>query len=201
MATPRYESDSSFNLPEIYVGSPDGLIEPPLSAEPVPGDMVAISIASIHRQLKRRGIDPMHAKLYIRGGGLDVIDEISAAKSEWLRKLGDEANPVKTINTFADERIVVNGLMRKVYVDGNEIYIPQAVYRFYAAISSKVDEAITRQDLMDAIWGCIDVRPGNLTVMVKRARDALCSELSHPKKGAIQTVYDYGYMARSSIKV
>jgi hypothetical protein len=113
--------------------------------------------------------------------------------------------------SFADNRVNVNLVTRKVMVDGLPVHLDGLPYQVLADLAVHLDEHRSPEDLYQTIWretlptqSAAKKRAINdVSATVKRARNALGSELRNPRSGAIRTAQftrsERGYYATSSL--
>lgn len=128
----------------------------------------------------------------LRGGADDYVvkparlGELRARLEVAGRRHGQSAEaPAETVTA---EGIVVDLGARRVDVDGREVGLTPKEFELLAHLVTRRGEAVSRQQLMDAIWG-------DAYVAISRSLDvhmtSLRAKLGRPE--AIATIRGYGY--------
>lgn len=128
----------------------------------------------------------------LRGGADDYVvkparlGELRARLEVAGRRHGQAAEPAPETITMGD--IVVDLGAHRVHVDGREVALTPKEFELLAHLVVRRGEAVSRQQLMDAIWG-------DAYVAISRSLDvhmtALRAKLGRPD--AIATIRGYGY--------
>lgn len=128
----------------------------------------------------------------LRGGADDYVvkparlNELRARLEVAGRRHGHPAEPTPETITMGD--IVVDLGGHRVHVDGREVALTPKEFELLAHLVVRRGEAVSRQQLMDAIWG-------DAYVAISRSLDvhmtSLRAKLGRPD--AIATIRGYGY--------
>jgi DNA-binding response OmpR family regulator len=128
----------------------------------------------------------------LRGGADDYVvkparlGELRARLEVAGRRHGQTAEPA--IETISMGDIVVDLGAHLVHVDGREVALTPKEYELLAHLVVRRGEAVSRQQLMDAIWG-------DAYVAISRSLDVHMTSLRAKlgKPDAIATIRGYGY--------
>src|SRR5438132_2994772 len=80
---------------------------------------------------------------------------------------------------------------RQLSRGGESIHLSPKAFDLLALLVHRRPEAISKSDILDALWRDTFVSEGNLAVLVKEIRDALGDSAQHP--AFIRTVQRFGY--------
>jgi non-specific serine/threonine protein kinase len=80
---------------------------------------------------------------------------------------------------------------RRLLHQGHEVALEPRVFAVIAELLKRSDELVTRNELLDAIWGHRYVTPSTLNRLIALARRAFGDDVSEPRY--IQTVHGAGY--------
>src|SRR5215469_9591437 len=80
---------------------------------------------------------------------------------------------------------------RRFLHQGREVTLEPRVFAVIAQLLSRSDELVTRNELLDAVWGHRYVTPSTLSRIIALARRAFGDEVAEPRY--IQTVHGAGY--------
>ncbi len=79
----------------------------------------------------------------------------------------------------------------KLTCDGEEVHVEPVVLKLLIYLISHRDRLVTRQELMDTVWGDTVISESALTKAVARLRKALQDDSGHPSY--LETVHSQGY--------
>jgi DNA-binding winged helix-turn-helix (wHTH) protein len=93
------------------------------------------------------------------------------------------------VTTFGP--FTLDGGARQLCRDGRPIHLSPKAFDLLALLVKRRPEAISKSEILDALWRDTFVSEGNLAVLVKEIRDALGDEAQRPT--FIRTVQRFGY--------
>ena len=89
------------------------------------------------------------------------------------------------------DRFAVDPDAWKLTCEGEEVHLEPVVLKLLIYLISHRDRLVTRQELMDTVWGDTVISESALTKAVARLRKALRDDSGHPK--FLETVHSQGY--------
>jgi TolB-like protein/DNA-binding winged helix-turn-helix (wHTH) protein/Tfp pilus assembly protein PilF len=104
--------------------------------------------------------------------------------------LTSEANG-ETARWILFDRIEIDLTGRRLFVDGVEVPLEPKAYAVLALLARQPGRALTRDDILDAVWGHRHVTPGVLNRIITMLRHAL-GEQAHNAQ-YLKTVHGVGY--------
>lgn len=99
--------------------------------------------------------------------------------------------PVANLGTVAFADVVIDAGAHRLLRAGRHIAIEPKAFAVLLEFVSHPDELLTRDRLLDAVWGHSFVTPATLNRIVAQLRRALADDSQHPR--CIQTVHGLGY--------
>jgi DNA-binding winged helix-turn-helix (wHTH) protein len=88
-------------------------------------------------------------------------------------------------------RFTLDDGARQVYRNGDPIHLSPKAFDLLTLLVHRRPQAISKSDILDALWRDTFVSEGNLAVLVKEIRDALGDNAQRPT--FIRTVQRFGY--------
>lgn len=89
------------------------------------------------------------------------------------------------------DNFVVDPGIWKLTCDGEEVHLEPVVLKLLIYLIAHRDRLVTRQELMDTVWGNTVISESALTKAAARLRKALCDDSEHPCY--LETVHSQGY--------
>lgn len=117
------------------------------------------------------------------------LAELAARIKAVLGRAAVDAQPPQKVS---GESLCVDFKRREVVVDGDIVDLTPNEFRLLAALSKRLGEAVSHQELMQEVWGDLrEVSPSALRRYVWFLRQKIEPEPSSPKR--LLTVRGYGY--------
>jgi non-specific serine/threonine protein kinase len=101
------------------------------------------------------------------------------------------AEQTAVLGTFAFADVVVDASAHRLSRDGREFAIEPKAFAVLLEFLAHPDQLLTRDQLLDAVWGHSFVTPATLNRIVAQLRRALADDSEAPR--CIQTVHGLGY--------
>ena len=99
---------------------------------------------------------------------------------------------------FAFDDVVVDARTHQFMRSGREIALEPKAFSVLLALLSHPGTLLSRDDLLDAVWGHAYVTPSTLSRIIAQLRRALADDNSQPR--CIQTVHGLGYRFIAQLK-
>lgn len=93
--------------------------------------------------------------------------------------------------TFAFADVEIDARAHRLSRGGREIAVEPKAFAVLLEFLAHPDQLLTRDQLLDAVWGHSFVTPATLNRIIAQLRRALADDVEHPK--CIQTVHGLGY--------
>ena len=93
--------------------------------------------------------------------------------------------------TYSSDTFLIEATNRRFTRDGLEVVLEPKVFAVVLQLLSRPGELVTRDQLLDAVWGHRFVTPSTLNRIIALARRAFADDVDSPK--FIQTVHGAGY--------
>ncbi|MHA6203729.1 ATP-binding protein [Dyella soli] len=107
------------------------------------------------------------------------------------------ASPAKA-SAFAFADVVVDVWAHRLVRDGCEVNVEPKAFAVLVELLAHPGQLLSRDDLLDAVWGHSYVTPSTLSRVIAQLRHALADDCSQPRY--IQTVYGLGYRFIATLK-
>jgi DNA-binding response OmpR family regulator len=109
-----------------------------------------------------------------------------------MRRLGREQAEAENERAISFDGLSIDPLSRVVKVDESEVELTAKEFDMLYLLARHPKQVFTREQLLDRIWGGAQyIDPGTVTVHVRRLREKLESDPSHPTR--LLTVWGVGY--------
>lgn len=109
-----------------------------------------------------------------------------------MRRLGREQADAESERALSFDGLSIDPLSRNVTVDGSEVDLTAKEFDMLYLLARHPRQVFTREQLLDRVWGGAQyIDPGTVTVHVRRLREKLELDPSHPTR--LLTVWGVGY--------
>jgi DNA-binding response OmpR family regulator len=109
-----------------------------------------------------------------------------------MRRLGREQADAESERALSFDGLSIDPLSRAVKVGGSEIELTAKEFDMLFLLARHPRQVFTREQLLDRVWGGAQyIDPGTVTVHVRRLREKLELDPSHPTR--LLTVWGVGY--------
>ena len=109
-----------------------------------------------------------------------------------LRRLGREHGEPGSERALSFEGLSIDPLSRVVKVEETEVELTAKEFDMLHLLAQYPKQVFTREQLLDRVWGGAQyIDPGTVTVHVRRLREKLENDPSHPTR--LLTVWGVGY--------
>ncbi len=109
-----------------------------------------------------------------------------------MRRLGREQADAESERALSFDGLSIDPLSRAVTVDGSEVELTAKEFDMLHLLARHPRQVFTREQLLDRVWGGAQyIDPGTVTVHVRRLREKLELDPSHPTR--LLTVWGVGY--------
>ncbi len=109
-----------------------------------------------------------------------------------MRRLGREQAETENERALSFEGLSIDPLSRVVKVFESEVELTAKEFDMLYLLARHPKQVFTREQLLDRIWGGAQyIDPGTVTVHVRRLREKLENDPSHPTR--LLTVWGVGY--------
>lgn len=109
-----------------------------------------------------------------------------------MRRLGREQADAESERALSFDGLSIDPLSRAVKVGGSEIELTAKEFDMLHLLARHPRQVFTREQLLDRVWGGAQfIDPGTVTVHVRRLREKLELDPSHPTR--LITVWGVGY--------
>jgi DNA-binding response OmpR family regulator len=109
-----------------------------------------------------------------------------------MRRLGREQADAESERALSFDGLSIDPLSRSVKVGGSEIELTAKEFDMLHLLARHPRQVFTREQLLDRVWGGAQyIDPGTVTVHVRRLREKLELDPSHPTR--LLTVWGVGY--------
>jgi DNA-binding response OmpR family regulator len=109
-----------------------------------------------------------------------------------MRRLGREQADAESERALSFDGLSLDPLSRSVKVGGSEIELTAKEFDMLHLLARHPRQVFTREQLLDRVWGGAQyIDPGTVTVHVRRLREKLELDPSHPTR--LLTVWGVGY--------
>jgi DNA-binding response OmpR family regulator len=109
-----------------------------------------------------------------------------------MRRLGREQADAESERALSFDGLSLDPLSRSVKVGGSEIELTAKEFDMLHLLARHPRQVFTREQLLDRVWGGAQfIDPGTVTVHVRRLREKLELDPSHPTR--LITVWGVGY--------
>jgi DNA-binding response OmpR family regulator len=109
-----------------------------------------------------------------------------------MRRLGREQTEAENERALSFEGLSIDPLSRVVKVEDSEVELTAKEFDMLYLLARHPKQVFTREQLLERIWGGAQyIDPGTVTVHVRRLREKLENDPSHPTR--LLTVWGVGY--------
>lgn len=109
-----------------------------------------------------------------------------------MRRLGREQAEAGNERSLSFENLSIDPLSRAVKVKGEEIELTAKEFDMLYLLARHPKQVFTREQLLERVWGGAQyIDPGTVTVHVRRLREKIEEDPSHPAR--LLTVWGVGY--------
>jgi DNA-binding response OmpR family regulator len=109
-----------------------------------------------------------------------------------MRRLGREQAETENERALSFDALSIDPLSRVVKVQEEEVELTAKEFDMLYLLARHPKQVFTREQLLDRIWGGAQyIDPGTVTVHVRRLREKLENDPSHPTR--LLTVWGVGY--------
>ena len=109
-----------------------------------------------------------------------------------MRRLGREQSEAETERSLEFEGLTIDPRSRAVVVHGSPAELTAREFDMLYLLAQHPKQVFTREQLLDRIWGGAQyIDPGTVTVHVRRLREKIETDPSHPTR--LLTVWGVGY--------
>ena len=109
-----------------------------------------------------------------------------------MRRLGREQAEAEPERALSFNGLIIDPLSRVVKVQETEVELTAKEFDMLYLLAQHPKQVFTREQLLDRVWGGAQyIDPGTVTVHVRRLREKLESDPSHPTR--LLTVWGVGY--------
>jgi DNA-binding response OmpR family regulator len=109
-----------------------------------------------------------------------------------LRRLGREQADAEAERALSFDGLTIDPLSRAVHVGGSQVELTAKEFDMLHLLARHPRQVFTREQLLDRVWGGAQyIDPGTVTVHVRRLREKLEADPSHPTR--LITVWGVGY--------
>ena len=109
-----------------------------------------------------------------------------------MRRLGREQADAESERALSFDGLSIDPLSRAVLAGGSQIELTAKEFDMLYLLARHPKQVFTREQLLDRVWGGAQyIDPGTVTVHVRRLREKLETDPSHPTR--LITVWGVGY--------
>lgn len=109
-----------------------------------------------------------------------------------MRRISREQTDVEVERALSFDGLSIDPLSRTVRVDGSDVDLTAKEFDMLYLLARHPRQVFTREQLLDRVWGGAQyIDPGTVTVHVRRLREKLELDPSHPTR--LLTVWGVGY--------
>jgi DNA-binding response OmpR family regulator len=109
-----------------------------------------------------------------------------------MRRLGREQAEAANEQALSFDGLTIDPLSRAVRVDNSDVELTAKEFDMLYLLARHPRQVFTREQLLDRVWGGAQyIDPGTVTVHVRRLREKLELDPSHPTR--LLTVWGVGY--------
>jgi DNA-binding response OmpR family regulator len=194
----------------VVVSAADGQagLDAALSAQP---DLILLDIMlpkidgyEICKAVRSRGVEVPIIMLTARGQEADIVRGLNSGADDYVTKPFSIGELIARVNAFLRRRnsgrekvcrfgdFVLDVAAHKLFRNGAEMELTAKEFRLLAHLASRPGRALTRDDILDAVWGSsVFVTPRSIDRCVTTLRAKI--ELVPRSPRYIQTIRDIGY--------
>lgn len=119
--------------------------------------------------------------------------EVTLRVLSWLNRVTTTHQPYGVVTVG---RFILDAAVGQITVEGQPVHFPAREYELLAFLLRRSDQLFTKDELAQGAWGWPNDRSAATTVNIRRLRERIEHDASHPE--VLKTVWGRGYLLSSA---